>query len=275
MRASLTARGDAEALLAEASQARRAAASDAEAMVAEAEALAEQLVAEAKEVSARASGEARERSEGILSRARQEAAEITSAAKAELEELHRTVDEERLRLRAEVRAELEATRDRSLALADDIETRVGSLRPTFQRALDSIGELVSVAEKLREEANSIELSETPAPSVPVAAAASASTQAPPETWAAQQADTVHVVEVVEDEHVEEPADAVAALVDLEAHEAHEGLEDDGVGDHEHGRRAGDRVPAVAQTQHGALEATEENSNAGTRPLGWLFRAAQS
>ena len=51
MRATLSARSEAEALLAEASQARRTAATDAETMVAEAEALAEQLVSEAQESS--------------------------------------------------------------------------------------------------------------------------------------------------------------------------------------------------------------------------------
>ena len=166
LRASLSVRRDAESLFAEASQLRRAAAAEADAMVAEAELLAEQLIAESTQTATRTTAEATERAEELVQRARTEAAELTLNARAqaaeltlrarkEVEEFERQVDQERARLRAEVmkesRAEIEAIRQRSDMVLNDIEAGVRGMGPKLEGAMNVLIDVMRSLEQERAE----------------------------------------------------------------------------------------------------------------------------
>ena len=130
----------------------------------------------------------------------------------------------------------------------------------WAQALLGVTELMGSVAKLRAEADTIELlehaavpAESPAPPVQERVEAGA----PAGSWAAaQHDDSVHVAEVVED-HEESYAHTADA-------------------DDQSETSSGDRVPAVAQAREvPAIRESDENGDSGTRPLGWLFRAAQN
>jgi vacuolar-type H+-ATPase subunit H len=148
MRARLGVQRDAEELLVEASQLRRSAAQDADAIVAEAETLATQLVAEAQE-----------RADGILARAYNEA-----------EDLQRHTEEERARIRDEVvaagRAEIEEFRTRSAGSLDRAEGGLRQLAPTLEDAVTTVAAVLLSLEELR--AGPVEGSQLAVPALPTA-----------------------------------------------------------------------------------------------------------
>ena len=166
LRASLSVRRDAESLFAEASQLRRAAAAEADAMVAEAELLAEQLIAESTQTASRTTAEATERAEELVKRARTEAAELTLNARAqaaeltlrarkEVEEFERQIEQERAKLRTEVmkesRAEIEAIRQRSDMVLNDIEAGVRGMGPKLEGAMNVLIDVMRSLEQERAE----------------------------------------------------------------------------------------------------------------------------
>ena len=131
----LGARQEADAILADASEVRRAAGRQAELLVAEAEVLSRDLTDQARSVLDRATGEARERAEGILAVARASAEGIRRSAEA-----HVVADREAFRAEMEsVRREQDSvggqTRDDALA---DIETIIRSLGTTLRQARGSV-----------------------------------------------------------------------------------------------------------------------------------------
>jgi hypothetical protein len=165
LRASLGARQDAEALLAEAGRIRQDAASAADAMVAEAQQLSEQLVAESRRLAEQVTGEARERADGVLARARMEAEEVAERARATADAIRSAaeadIEEHRRRVRAEVTAQV--TRDlteqhrlaearaheQSEALISDLDASVRILGVSLQSALANVSELLGSLEALR------------------------------------------------------------------------------------------------------------------------------
>jgi cell division septum initiation protein DivIVA len=136
MRAGLAIRGEAEAMLAEASQLRQRAAADADAMVADAEALVNDLVDEAQERAGTVVREAQERADGILARAR-----------AEAEELRRNFDAERAQVRAEAMAaaeeEAERLRDLSAGLLSRAESGLRALPPVLDDAVSAVADALA------------------------------------------------------------------------------------------------------------------------------------
>src|SRR3954469_9539853 len=129
MRAALSARRDAESLLAEASALRRSAAADADTMVAEAQALARQLVDEARHTAER----------------------LTAEARDEAAELRRHLEQQRARARklglidhADTGAGLP---DRSRTLLADAEAALRDLTPALEGAASTVQEVIgSLAE---------------------------------------------------------------------------------------------------------------------------------
>jgi vacuolar-type H+-ATPase subunit H len=143
MRTRLGAQREAEEMLAEASQLRRAAAEGADVIVSEAETLAHQLVSEAREAAAKTASEAQERADGILARARFEA-----------DDLQRHTEEERARIREEVlavgRAEIEEFRTRTAGLLDDAEGGLRQLAPSLEGAVGTVVDVLHSLEELRQ-----------------------------------------------------------------------------------------------------------------------------
>jgi hypothetical protein len=165
LRASLGARQDAEALLAEAGRIRQEAAVAADALVEEAQTLSAQLVRESRELADQTAAEARDRADGILARARLEAEELADRAKATADAIRAKaeseVEEHRRRVRAEVtelvtrdltdkhQREVAAQREQSEALISDLEASVRILGVSLQSALANVSELLGSIEGLR------------------------------------------------------------------------------------------------------------------------------
>ena len=165
LRASLGARRDIEALLAEASAARQAAAAQADALVEEAQQVSEQLLAESNDEAERTTTQARERAESILTRARTDAEDITRQARAAADAVRTRaeaeVEEHRRRVRAEVteqvtlelqersRNELARVREQSNSMIGDLEASVRILGVSMEAAVANIGEMLGSLEELR------------------------------------------------------------------------------------------------------------------------------
>jgi F0F1-type ATP synthase membrane subunit b/b' len=131
MRAGLAVRRQAEALLAEAGDLRKRAAADADAMVADAETMANELVAEARAESERTVAAGKERADGILARAR-----------AEADEIRDQMEQERARLREAAAAAVAADVDRA-------HERLTAAGPVLEGAAAAAAELLEALSALR------------------------------------------------------------------------------------------------------------------------------
>lgn len=169
LRASLGARQEAEALLAEAGRIRQDAASAADAMVAEAQQLSEQLVAESRQTAEQITGDARERADDVLTRARTEAEAVAERARATADAIRSAaeteIEEHRRRVRAEVTEQVtrdlteqhrlaeERAHERSEALISDLEASVRILGVSLESALANVSGLLGSLEVLRSAAD--------------------------------------------------------------------------------------------------------------------------
>lgn len=165
LRASLGARREAEELLAEASATRRAAAADADAIVAEAQQLAGEVLAEARAAADRLIAEAGERAEAVLAEARAEADAAAREARAASDEVRARaeaeIEEHRRRVRTEVtaqvtrelqernRAELARQQDRQEAVVGDLEASVRILGVSLDSAAAHVTEMLGALADLR------------------------------------------------------------------------------------------------------------------------------
>lgn len=165
LRASLGARQDAEAMVAEASKIRQEAAVAADALVEEAQTLSAQLVRESRALADETASEARDRADGILARARIEAEELADRARATADAIRAKaeadVEEHRRRVRTEVteqvtrdltekhQVEVAAHREQSDALISDLEASVRILGVSLESALANVSELLGSLESLR------------------------------------------------------------------------------------------------------------------------------
>lgn len=154
LRASLSARRDVEAQLAEASAARQAAAEAADALVEEAQQLAEQLLSDSSLAAQRTTLEARERAEDITRQARAAADAVRSKAEAQVEDYRRRVRAElteqiTLQVREQGRRELLRVREQSHAMIGDLEASVRILGVSLESATSSISEMLAALEELR------------------------------------------------------------------------------------------------------------------------------
>ena len=165
LRASLGARREVEALLAEASATREAAVADADAVIEEAQQVSEQLLRESRTEADRATTDARQRAEGVVARARDEAEDITRQARAAADAVRARaeaqVEEHRKRVRAELleqvtrevteqsRRELSRLHDRQQAMIGDIEASVRILGVSMEAATANIAEMLGAIDSLR------------------------------------------------------------------------------------------------------------------------------
>jgi F0F1-type ATP synthase membrane subunit b/b' len=165
LRASLGARREVEALLAEASATREAAVADADAIIEEAQQVSEQLLRESRTEAERTSTDARVRAEGLVARARTEAEDITRQARAAADAVRARaeaqVEEHRRRVRAELteqvtrevteqsRRELARVHERQQGMIGDIEASVRILGVSMEAAVANIGEMLAALDSLR------------------------------------------------------------------------------------------------------------------------------
>ena len=165
LRASLGARRDVEALLAEASATREAAVADADAVIEEAQQVSEQLLRESRTEAERTTTDGRVRAEGLVARARDEAEDITRQARAAADAVRARaeaqVEEHRKRVRAELteqvtrevaeqsRRELARLHDRQQAMIGDLEASVRILGVSMEAATANIAEMLAALDSLR------------------------------------------------------------------------------------------------------------------------------
>jgi hypothetical protein len=165
LRASLGARREVEALLAEASATREAAVADADAVIEEAQQVSEQLLRESRLEAERTTTDARLRAEGVVARARDEAEDITRQARAAADAVRARaeaqVEEHRKRVRAELteqvtrevaeqsRRELARLHDRQQGMIGDLEASVRILGVSMEAASANIAEMLSALDSLR------------------------------------------------------------------------------------------------------------------------------
>jgi hypothetical protein len=165
LRASLGARREVEALLAEASATREAAVADADAIIEEAQQVSDQLLRESRTEADRTSTDARLRAEGLVARARTEAEDITRQARAAADAVRARaeaqVEEHRKRVRAELteqvtrevteqsRRELARVHERQQAMIGDIEASVRILGVSMEAAVANISEMLGALDSLR------------------------------------------------------------------------------------------------------------------------------
>jgi|tagenome__1003787_1003787.scaffolds.fasta_scaffold20830045_2 hypothetical protein len=165
LRASLGARREVEALLAEASATREAAVADADAVIEEAQQVSDQLLRESRTEAERTTTDARLRAEGVVARARTEAEDITRQARAAADAVRARaeaqVEEHRKRVRAELteqvtrevadqsRRELARVQERQQGMIGDIEASVRILGVSMEAAVANIAEMLSALDSLR------------------------------------------------------------------------------------------------------------------------------
>jgi hypothetical protein len=165
LRASLGARREVEAMLAEASATREAAVADADAIIEEAQQVSDQLLRESRADAERTTSEARVRAEGVVARAREEAEEITRQARAAADAVRARaeaqVEEHRKRVRAELteqvtrevteqsRRELTRLHERQQSMIGDIEASVRILGVSMEAATANISEMLGALDSLR------------------------------------------------------------------------------------------------------------------------------
>jgi hypothetical protein len=287
LRAGLGARLDAEALLAEAGRIRQVAASAADALVEEAQALSTQLVDESRRSAEQIIGEARERADGVLARARIEAEEVGQRARAAASAMRSSaedrIEEQRRRVRAEVTAQVTrdlteqnrladaGSRGQSEALTSDLEAAVRILGVSLESALANVSDLLTSLEVLRSTAD-------PAARVPETALRSEPRTTVPE--ATSRFDTV--VGATEG-HPHRPRSATEAFLSSSSLEVEQAsrelldLQDPEDARHRRGeesRRAGEQRELRAELPDDAEpDQAEADQAEAARPLGWLFRTA--
>lgn len=254
-RATLGARQEADAILAEAAQVRRQAGVDAERLVAEAETLAAELTQQARSSAEQVTAEARERADGILAQARESADRLRVQARADAEAAREQFLAE---LEAENRERLHGVRQRAEELLAGIETVVRGLGSTLQQAEGSVSEMERSLHQVRSDAVE-RLPETPAGPSPreLAAAAetaerAARTEAILDDLAARSSATADEAPAAEPDPVEatpEPGPAPEPTVAVKTLSTE---------------------PAPAPTYPSGPE-----SEADQRPLGWLFRTPRT
>jgi hypothetical protein len=165
LRASLGARREVEALLAEASATREAAVADADAVIEEAQQVSDQLLRESRAEAERVTTDARVRAEGVVSRARTEAEDITRQARAAADAVRARaeaqVEEYRRRVRTELleqvtrevteqsRRELARVHERQQATIGDLEASVRILGVSMEAAVGNISEMLGALDSLR------------------------------------------------------------------------------------------------------------------------------
>lgn len=165
LRASLGARREVEALLAQASATREAAAAEADALIEEAQQVSEQLLTETRAEVDAVAADARHRAEGLLAHARSEAEDITRQARVAADAVRARaeaqVEEHRLRVRAEVteqvtrevtdhsRRELAVVHERQQAMIGDLEASVRILGVSMEAAVANIAEMLAALDSLR------------------------------------------------------------------------------------------------------------------------------
>jgi hypothetical protein len=165
LRASLGARREVEALLAEASATREAAVADADAIIEEAQQVSDQLMRESRSEAERTTADARLRAEGLVGRARTEAEDITRQARAAADAVRARaeaqVEEHRKRVRAELteqvtrevaehsRRELARVHERQQAMIGDLEASVRILGVSMEAAVANIAEMLAALDSLR------------------------------------------------------------------------------------------------------------------------------
>jgi len=165
LRASLGARREVEALLAEASATREAAAADADAIIEEAQQVSEQLLRESRAEAERTTNDAKVRGEGLVGRARTEAEDITRQARAAADAVRARaeaqVEEHRKRVRAELteqvtrevaeqnRRELARVHERQQSMIGDLEASVRILGVSMEAAVANIAEMLAALDSLR------------------------------------------------------------------------------------------------------------------------------
>ncbi len=165
LRASLGARREVEAMLAEASATREAAVADADAIIEEAQQVSDQLLQESRAEAERVTSEARARAEGVVSRARTEAEDITRQARAAADAVRARaeaqVEEYRRRVRAELtdqvtrevteqsRRELARVHERQQSMLGDLEASVRILGVSMESAVGNISEMLGALDSLR------------------------------------------------------------------------------------------------------------------------------
>jgi hypothetical protein len=165
LRASLGARREVEALLAEASATREAAVADADAVIEEAQQVSEQLLRESRTEADRATTDARLRAEGVVARARAEAEDVTRQARAAADAVRARaeaqVEEHRKRVRAELteqvtrevteqsRRELAQVHEQQQAMIGDLEASVRILGVSMDAAAANIAEMLGALDSLR------------------------------------------------------------------------------------------------------------------------------
>jgi cell division septum initiation protein DivIVA len=165
LRASLSARRDVEALLAEASATREAAAADADGIIEEAQQVSDQLLRESRTEADRTTTEARQRAEGLVGRARTEAEDIARQARAAADAVRARaeaqVEDHRKRVRAELteqvtrevaeqsRRELARVHERQQSMIGDLEASVRILGVSMEAAVANIAEMLAALDSLR------------------------------------------------------------------------------------------------------------------------------
>lgn len=165
LRASLSARRDVEAMLAEASATREAAVAHADAIIVEAQQLSDQLLREIRAEAERISLEARQHAESIVALARAEAEDITREARAAAEGVRARaeaqIDEHRKRVRAELteqvtrevadqsRREFTKIHEQQQGMIGDLEASVRILGVSLEAAVANITEMLAALDSLR------------------------------------------------------------------------------------------------------------------------------
>lgn len=172
-------------MLADASRIRASAAADADALLVDAQIMADRLQSESLAEYERLVREATERSDGILARARVEADRLRSEAQAQAEAIRlraeSEIDQVRAQVREELREEQRATlghaRLRSDDLLRDLESNVLGLGTTFERANASVADVVATIGRLRSVTESAlpVVTTTAAPAAPASTGAEAAT----------------------------------------------------------------------------------------------------
>ena len=311
LRASLSARQDAEELLAEAGRIRREAASAADAMVDEAQQLSHQLVAESRRAAEQITAEARERAEGVLARARIEAEEVAQRARATADAIRSAaeadVEEHRRRVRAEVTAQV--TRDlteqhrlaeasaheKSEALICDLESSVRILGVSLESALANVSELLGSLEVLRSTADPA----TPCPDGLEVEGRTTEPAAPrpdgqqlgrapygvggpasvPNATSPFGTSAVGTAEDAPADDLDRPRSATEAFLSsssLEVEQSGRELRDLQHSDDARRQRTEEsrRAARKRELEAGDPDDDEPDPTDGSRPLGWLFRTAQ-
>lgn len=260
-RATLGARQEADAILAEVADVRRRAAEDAERLVGQAETLAADLTRQAQAAAEQTTAEARERADGILARAREAADEVADQARRDAEEARAQFQAE---LEAENRARLHGVRHRAEELLTGIDVIVRGLGSALQQAEGSVFEMERSLTHLRDDAIA-RLPETPSgPSPRELAEAAEAAERSARTEAALSGLSVDAPRVA-------TAAPDPALLDARPATS-DPVSSDPV--------SSDPVPAerVAPAP-GAAPAPDRawsaDADPDQRPLGWLFRSTRS